>query len=94
MGSKPGLAIWWRVTGQRIHYFDSSQLTITRIPKIKGAASLVIFQGIGVRRDRRTDSHVTTQFHFEKNKQQQTLQRNTIGVVPGKSFVAKKAVLS
>ena len=29
-----------------------------------------------------------------QNKQQQTLQRNTTGVLPGKSFVAKKGMLS
>lgn len=30
----------------------------------------------------------------KQNKQQQTLKRNTKGVLPGKSFVAKKAMFS
>ena len=52
-----------------------------------------IAEGAQVLRCRR-DVQFSGQKKEKQNKQQQTLQRNTTRVLPGKSFVAKKGMLS
>ena len=57
MSSKPEPMIWSRDTGQQIAYFDSCQLTITWMPKIKDVAmvyygaTLLFLQAIGIQMD-------------------------------------------
>jgi len=42
MSSKPEPVVWSRDTGQRMACFDSNQLTITRMPKIRDVAMAMV----------------------------------------------------
>ena len=63
MSSKPEPVIWSRDTSQCIACFDSCQLTITRIPKIKDVAMvMVLLLFVKILVYGRMDSHMTTTF--------------------------------